>query len=55
MEAQADRSFEAERELAFRLFLKPNRDTDRTLLSAMEKRRWPFIIKKQIVKSYNFV
>jgi len=51
VEAQADRSFEAERELAFRLFLKPNRDTDRTLLTAMEKRRWPFIIKKQIVKS----
>lgn len=51
VEAQADRRFEAEREMALRLFRKPNRDADGTLLTAMEKRRWPFMLKKQLVKS----
>jgi hypothetical protein len=51
VEVQADRSFETERESALGLFRKPNKDTDRTLLSAMEKKRLPFMFKKQLVKS----
>lgn len=51
VEAQADCRFEAEREAALKLFRRPNRDTDRTLLSAMEKKRLPFMLKKQLVKS----
>lgn len=51
VEAQADRRFERERESAFALFRKPNRDTDRSLLTAMEKKRLPFLVKKQILKS----
>lgn len=50
VEAQADRRFEAERQSALALFRRPNRDTDTTLLSAMDKRRLPFLLKKQIVK-----
>lgn len=50
VEAQADRKFEAERESALALFTRPNRDTDTTLLSAMDRRRLPFLLKKQIVK-----
>jgi len=50
VEAQADRRFEAERETALALFRSPNHDTDRTLLSAMERGRLPFLLKKQIVK-----
>ena len=49
VEAQADRRFRAERETAFDLFRKPNRDADGTLLTAMRKRRLPFLVKKQIV------
>ena len=51
VEAQADRRFERERESAFALFRRPNRDTDGSLLSAMEKKRLPFLVKKQILKS----
>lgn len=51
VELQADRRFEAERESALSLFRKPNRDTDGTLLSAMKKKRFPFMLKKQLVKS----
>lgn len=50
VEARADSRFEEERELALRLFKHPNRDTDSTLLSAMERRKLPFLLKKQIVK-----
>lgn len=50
VEAQADRRFECERQSALALFRRPNRDTDTTLLSAMEKKRLPFLVKKQIVK-----
>lgn len=50
VEARADSRFEEERELALRLFKRPNRDTDGTLLSAMERRKLPFLLKKQIVK-----
>lgn len=50
VEAQADRRFEAERESALKLFRRPNRENDTTLLSAMEKKRWPFLVKKQILK-----
>ncbi len=50
VEAQADRRFETERQSALALFRRPNRDTDTTLLSAMEKKRLPFLLKKQIVK-----
>jgi len=50
VEAQADRKFEAERESALALFKRPNRDTDGTLLSTMDRKRLPFLLKKQIVK-----
>ncbi|WP_242012338.1 zinc dependent phospholipase C family protein [Pseudodesulfovibrio cashew] len=50
VEAQADNRFQAERESALALFRRPNRDTDRTLLTAMDKGRLPFLLKKQIVK-----
>lgn len=50
VEAQADRRFEDERQSALALFRRPNRDTDTTLLSAMDKKRLPFLLKKQIVK-----
>ncbi|QJB55610.1 zinc dependent phospholipase C family protein [Pseudodesulfovibrio sp. zrk46] len=50
VEAQADRRFERERESALALFRRPNKDNDSTLLSAMEKKRWPFLVKKQILK-----
>lgn len=50
IEAQADQNFEAERESALALFHRPNRDTDTTLLSAMDRKRLPFLLKKQIVK-----
>lgn len=51
VEAQADRNFETERETAFALFRNCNKDTDQKLLSAMEKRKLPFMLKKQLVKS----
>ena len=50
VEAQADSRFKDERESALALFQRPNRDTDGTLLSAMDKKRLPFLLKKQIVK-----
>ncbi|CCH49008.1 zinc dependent phospholipase C family protein [Pseudodesulfovibrio piezophilus] len=50
VEAQADRPFKEERESALALFRRPNRDTDGTLLSAMDRKRLPFLLKKQIVK-----
>lgn len=50
VEAQADQRFVLERESALALFRRPNRDTDGTLLSAMEKKRLPFLLKKQILK-----
>jgi len=50
VEAQADNKFETERESALALFRRPNRDTDGTLLSAMDRKRLPFLLKKQIVK-----
>lgn len=50
VEAQADQRFPEERESALALFRRPNRDTDGTLLTAMEKKRLPFLVKKQIVK-----
>ncbi|WP_319541202.1 zinc dependent phospholipase C family protein [uncultured Pseudodesulfovibrio sp.] len=50
VEAQADRSFRREQETALSLLRRPNRDSDDTLLSAMEKRRLPFVVKKQILK-----
>ncbi len=50
VEAQADRSFRREQETALSLFRRPNRDSDDTLLSAMDKRRFPFVVKKQILK-----
>lgn len=51
VEAQADRRFKEERESAFALFKRPNRDADTSLLSAMDKKRLPFLVKKQILKS----
>jgi len=50
VEAQADRLFRAEHEAALALFRKPNRGEDDGLLSAMEQRRLPFLVKKQIIK-----
>lgn len=50
VEAQADSRFQAERESALALFRSPNQDTDGMLLSAMERKRLPFLLKKQIVK-----
>lgn len=50
VEAQADQGFQVERESAVALFSKPNRDTDGTLLYAMNKKRLPFLLKKQLVK-----
>ena len=50
VEAQADQRFGVERESALALFRRPNRDTDGTLLSAMDRKRLPFLLKKQIVK-----
>lgn len=50
VEAQADRRFKTELEAALALFRRPNKDTDGTLLSAMERKRLPFLLKKQIVK-----
>ncbi len=50
VEAQADSRFENERQSALALFRRPNQDTDTTLLSAMNKKRIPFLLKKQVVK-----
>jgi len=50
VEAQADQRYATERESALALFRRPNQDTDGTLLSAMEKKRLPFLVKKQILK-----
>ncbi|NDV20132.1 hypothetical protein GO013_11975 [Pseudodesulfovibrio sp. JC047] len=50
VEAQADRRFRRELETALTLFRKPNRDSDDTLLSTMDKRRLPFVVKKQLIK-----
>jgi len=50
VEMQADRRFREEHEIALEVLRKPNRAPDDTLLSTMEKKRWPFLIKKQIIK-----
>ncbi|BCS89261.1 zinc dependent phospholipase C family protein [Pseudodesulfovibrio sediminis] len=50
VEMQADRCFRAEHETALAVLRAPNRAPDDTLLSTMEKKRWPFLIKKQIIK-----
>lgn len=50
VEAQADRNFRAERETALTVMRKPNRGPDNTLLNAMSKPRFPFLVKKQIIK-----
>lgn len=50
VEMQADRLFRAEHETALTVLRQPNRASDDMLLSTMEKRRWPFLIKKQIIK-----
>lgn len=49
VEAQADRLFEFERESALALFRRPNRDADGILLSAMDKGRFPFLVKKRLL------
>ncbi|MDC0336424.1 zinc dependent phospholipase C family protein [Pseudodesulfovibrio sp.] len=50
VEAQADRRFKDEQKAALALFRRPNKDTDGSLLSAMDRKRLPFLLKKQIVK-----
>ncbi|MCP4454154.1 MAG: zinc dependent phospholipase C family protein, partial [Planctomycetes bacterium] len=51
VEAQADLKFKAEHKAALALFRRPNKDNDTTLLTAMDKKRLPFLVKKQIIKS----
>ena len=50
VEAQADRRFRQEHETALAVFRQPNRAQDDSLLSAMDRRRLPFLFKKQIIK-----
>ncbi|WFS62835.1 zinc dependent phospholipase C family protein [Pseudodesulfovibrio thermohalotolerans] len=50
VEAQADRRFRQEHETALALLRMPNRAPDDTLLSAMHRRRLPFLVKKQLLK-----
>ncbi|WP_243545020.1 zinc dependent phospholipase C family protein [Pseudodesulfovibrio tunisiensis] len=50
VEAQADRRFETEHERALALFRKSNKVADGSLLTAMDRRKLPFLVKKQIVK-----
>ncbi len=51
VEAQADLKFKAEHKAALALFRSPNKENDTTLLTAMDKKRLPFLFKKQIIKS----
>jgi hypothetical protein len=51
IEMQADRLVPWDRKLALSLLRQPNRAADQCLLSVMSKRRWPFRIKKQLVRS----
>ncbi|WP_319582453.1 zinc dependent phospholipase C family protein [uncultured Pseudodesulfovibrio sp.] len=50
VEAQADRRFRNEQETALALLRMPNRVQDDSLLSAMDRRRLPFLVKKQLLK-----
>lgn len=50
VEAQADRRFRTEQETALNLLRMPNRVQDDTLLMAMDRRRLPFLVKKQLLK-----
>lgn len=50
VEAQADRRFRAEQEIALDLLRMPNRVQDDTLLMAMDRHRLPFLVKKQLLK-----
>ena len=50
VEAQADRRFRCEHETALALLRMPNRAQDDSLLMAMERRRLPFLVKKQLLK-----
>jgi hypothetical protein len=50
VEAQADRRFRNEQETALSLLRMPNRVQDDSLLTAMERRRLPFLVKKQLLK-----
>jgi hypothetical protein len=50
VEAQADRRFRNEQETALALLRMPNRVQDDSLLTAMERRRLPFLVKKQLLK-----
>ena len=50
VEAQADRRFRNEQETALTLLRMPNRVQDDSLLTAMDRRRLPFLVKKQLLK-----
>jgi hypothetical protein len=50
VEAQADRRFRDELETALALLRMPNRAQDDSLLMAMDRRRFPFLVKKQLLK-----
>ncbi|MEZ7197075.1 zinc dependent phospholipase C family protein [Pseudodesulfovibrio karagichevae] len=50
VEAQADRRFRVEQETALSLLRMPNRAQDDSLLLAMDRRRLPFLVKKQLLK-----
>ncbi|EGB15748.1 hypothetical protein DND132_2545 [Pseudodesulfovibrio mercurii] len=50
VEAQADRRFRTEQETALNLLRMPNRAQDDSLLLAMDRRRLPFLVKKQLLK-----
>jgi len=50
VEAQADRRFRNEQETALALLRMPNRVQDDSLLTAMDRHRLPFLVKKQLLK-----
>ncbi|MDK2955271.1 MAG: hypothetical protein PWQ57_767 [Desulfovibrionales bacterium] len=51
IEMQADRLVPWDRKLVLNLLRQPNRAADQCLLSVMSKKRWPFRIKKRLVRS----
>jgi hypothetical protein len=52
IEMQADARVSWDTGQARELFASPQHDTDAALLATVRKRRWPFLLKKQVIKGH---